>query len=62
VAARGEHSDEAAARMFGLVGWYCSTGPGHVNVGRLGLLASGPVIDSFFPNFQNQHKLCNSIW
>jgi hypothetical protein len=47
VAARGERGDEAAARAFGLVGRYCSTGPGHVAVGRRGLLASGPVTGSF---------------
>jgi hypothetical protein len=47
VATHGERGDEAVARAFGLVGWYCSTGPGHADVGRRGLLASGPVTDSF---------------
>jgi hypothetical protein len=47
VAARGERGDEVAARAFGLVSWYCSTRPGHADVGRRGLLASGPVTDSF---------------
>jgi hypothetical protein len=40
MAARGERGDEVAARVFGLVGWYA-------DVGRRGLLASGPVTDSF---------------
>jgi hypothetical protein len=43
----GERGDEATAHAFGLVGWYCSTGPGHAAVGRRGLLASGPITDSF---------------
>jgi hypothetical protein len=47
VAARGERGDEAAAHAFGLVGWHCSTGPGLATVSRRGLLASGPVTDSF---------------
>jgi hypothetical protein len=38
MAARGER---------GLVGWHYSTGPGLASVGRRGLLASGPVTDSF---------------
>jgi hypothetical protein len=47
VATRGERGDEAAAHAFGLVGWHCSTGLRHTAVGRRGLLASGPIANSF---------------